>query len=308
MTATLTTAPAPPSSNALPGPSQPTDDRPRSYGPVRARIGILLVAYLVVGATACGIFDRVEPALILAPVLPGLGALVFAARTGTFRVLSSLSATVLTGVIAVLVAGGEASDIVDAFTAGFQGLLSTEWPSPHRPELIGTVALAIAAATALSSELATRRRFHLLPLAPLLMTYAGALALSAPLGVNWLSLIALCLLSTVFATIRNEGSLRDRLVTAPRRTQVGPALDDRRRGRCPPHAAADAEQPGRPAARRPTRAVSDASRSDRGDTGAARSRSSGRSARRHPATTSPFRCVGVPQRSTTTTATAGPRT
>jgi len=231
-----TTAPTAPSTTTPPAPPMPPSTAPpadapqpparlrRSLGPTRARLGILFLAYLVVGATACGIFDRVEPALILAPVLPASGALAFAARTGAFRVLSSLAAVVVTGILAVVAAGGGASDVADAFTAGFQGLLSTEWPSPDRPDLIGTVALVIATATAVSSELARRRRFHLLPLVPLLVTYVAVVALSAPLGVNWLSLVALCLLCTVFAMFRNEGGLRDRLVLLSGERRLIPLL------------------------------------------------------------------------------------
>lgn len=225
------TPPAPPvSRDTASRPVPPTDaprpaaGLPRSLGPARARVGVLFVAYLVVGATACGIFDRFVPSMVLAPMLPTIGALAFAPRSGLFRVTSAIAAVVMTGVIAVIGAGGGASDVVDAFTSGFQGLLSTEWPSPDRPDLIGTVAIVLATGTAVSAELATRRRFHLLPLTPLVITYAGALALSAPLGVNWLSLIALCLLATVFATIRNEGSLRDRFVTLRGERRLIPLL------------------------------------------------------------------------------------
>jgi hypothetical protein len=65
---------------------------------------------------------------------------------------------------------------------------------------------------ALSAELATRRRFHLLPLLPMIVTYVGVVALSAPLGTQWWWLALLAAVSTLFALLRNDGTLHDRVV------------------------------------------------------------------------------------------------
>ncbi len=102
--------------------------------------------------------------------------------------------------------------MIDAFTSGIQGLLSTDWPSPERADLIGTVVAVIATATAISDELAARRRFHLLPLLPLVSCYLAAVALSAPRGVTWSWLIALGAVATLFSMLRNDGTLDDRMV------------------------------------------------------------------------------------------------
>ncbi|MGB0114672.1 MAG: transglutaminaseTgpA domain-containing protein, partial [Ilumatobacteraceae bacterium] len=224
MSATITTAPtaspapapAPSSPASAPGGSDHTataDERqPPTTALVRMRVLLLLSAFLVVSSTACGIFDRVEIAIVLAPVLPAAGAIVTARRPGAQRLPVAAVLVVATGTIATIASGGGLSDVLDAFTSGFQGLLSTEWPSPDRPDLIGSVSVFLAVAMAASAELATRPRFHLLPLAPLLVAYSCVVALSAPLGVTWTTLVALALSCIVFALFRNEGGLHDRLV------------------------------------------------------------------------------------------------
>lgn len=188
------------------------------------RVAILFATFVVVGATACGIFDRLEWVLVLAPTLPALSTLVFIRRGAGARVVAALTSTAATCALATVIVGGSPADVADALTSGFQGLLSTEWPSPRRADLIGTVALAIAAATALSTALATRRRFHLLPLVPLYATYLAALALSAPRGVRWPSVICLGVLSITFALLRNEGALRDRFVLLRGELRLAPLL------------------------------------------------------------------------------------
>ncbi len=115
-------------------------------------------------------------------------------------------------VVVVTVADGSVGDVVRAFTSGPQGLLSTDWPSPDRPDLLGTVAAALATLCAISAEIAARRRFHLLGLLPLLLAYLAVVALSAPLGVTWSWLIGLAAVSIVFALLRNDGTFSDRMV------------------------------------------------------------------------------------------------
>ena len=44
------------------------------------------------------------------------------------------------------------TSVTDAFTAGIQGLLSTDWPSPNRADLVGAVVAVAATATAISAR------------------------------------------------------------------------------------------------------------------------------------------------------------
>lgn len=183
-----------------------------STGLSRVRIGVLFIAYTISGTAAGAIFDSLEWSLLIAPLAPTIAALVLATRAFPLRLLSAGASIVASVAIAVWLTNGSASDVVDAFTAGPQRLLSTDWPSPARPDLIGTVAATLAIATALSAELATRRRWHLLPLLPLFVTYVAIVAMSAPAGVNLVWPLALAATSAIFATLRNEGSLGERLM------------------------------------------------------------------------------------------------
>ncbi len=173
---------------------------------------VLLVGYVTVGAAASGIFDQFEWALLVAPVVPTIAAIALVGRRGAVRATGAAAAIIGSVVIAVVANSGGTSDMVDAFTSGVQGLLSTDWPSPDLADLIGTVAAVIATATAISDELAARRRFHLLPLLPLLLCYLATVALSSPRGITWSWLILLGVVAASFAMLRNDGTLHDRLV------------------------------------------------------------------------------------------------
>ena len=208
---------APPVSAARPATDRPAardlgGSEVTAKGLARVRITILLIGYLIVGAAAGGIFDHFEWALIGAPVLPTVAALLLVGRSGPIRALGAGTAIVMSVVVAVILGGGGAGDIIDAFTSGIQGLLSTDWPSPTRAYLIGAVVAVAATSTAVSDALAIRRRSHLLPLLPLLLCYLGVIALSSPQGVVWRWLILLGVVAAVFAMFRNDGTLHDRMV------------------------------------------------------------------------------------------------
>ena len=197
------------------GMTEPVDSVDPAIGArslVRLRIVVLLVGYATVGAAASGIFDRFEWALLVAPVAPTIAVVTLVGRHGAVRAVGAAAAIIGSVAIAVVANSGGTSDILDAFTSGVQGLLSTDWPSPDLAELIGTVVAVIATATAISDELAARRRFHLLPLLPLLLCYLGTVALSSPRGITWSWLILLGAVAASFAMLRNDGTLHDRLV------------------------------------------------------------------------------------------------
>lgn len=188
----------------------PTPRRP-SAGIGRLRITAIAVAVAVVGAASGGIFDSAEWTLVTAPVLPVVVAMVVVTRRATIRIAGAVVSTVAAVAATVGFEAGSPGDVADAFTSGVQGLLSTEWPSPLRPDLLGTVVAATATAGALGAELAGRRRYHLMPLLPVLAVYLGAVALSAPSGVDWAPLAGLATIFTVFATLRHDGTVAERL-------------------------------------------------------------------------------------------------
>jgi protein-glutamine gamma-glutamyltransferase len=191
-----------------------TADRPTEDldpGLARARIAASAVGFMAVGVAAGGIFDRFEWTLVAAPAITALAAMVLVGRRPVVRLVGAAIAVVLAVVLAVVVAGGTAADVGRAFRSGVQGLLSTDWPSPSRADLIGTVAAALAAGSAVGAELAGRRRFHLAPLVALLSVYVAVIALSAPLGIRWRWLGVVVAVSVTLALLRNSGSLRDRL-------------------------------------------------------------------------------------------------
>jgi hypothetical protein len=179
---------------------------------VRVRIVTVAVGFALLGAASGDIFDRFEWTLVVAPLPAAAVALALVGRPAHWRLAGAAAAVLLAVAGTVTAAGGSAGDVVDAFTSGIQGLLSTEWPSPAQPDLLGTVAAALAVACALSSEIAGRRRFHLLGLLPLLLAYLAVVALSAPLGVTWSWLVGLAVVSIVFALLRNDGTLADRML------------------------------------------------------------------------------------------------
>jgi Transglutaminase-like superfamily/TgpA N-terminal domain len=176
----------------------------------RVRIGVLAVAYAVVGVAAGGIFDRVDWGLVAAPCIPLALIAAVAPRRPGVRVLAALFGVAIATAIAVALAGGGVDDLVDAWTVGTRRLLSTEWPSPRRADLVGVVAVGLCATAAASGVLTTWQRWHLLPLAPTIVAYVTVVGLSSPLGVRPYVLAVLGAAAVVFATLRNDGSLRDR--------------------------------------------------------------------------------------------------
>jgi len=177
---------------------------------LRIRIVIVGVAMMVVAAAAGGVFDRQSWSLAIAVGLPTLISIVVRSRRTPVRLILSSAGVAASLFLVVYAEGGRASDAADAVTSGAQRLLTTEWPSPDRPELIGVVALLLAVSTALAGELAGRRRIHLAAWMPVIVAFVTVLALSAPLGerLRWLIPLTLCL--AVFATLRPDGDLSER--------------------------------------------------------------------------------------------------
>jgi len=179
---------------------------------VQVRIAVTAVGFVIVGAAAGDIFDRTQWTLMVAALLPAVVAAALVSRSVLARAAGAIAALLLAVVVTVTVAGGSAHDVVRAFSSGIQRMLSTEWPSPARADLLGTVAAVLATTCAVSAEIAARRRFHLLGLLPLLAAYLAVVALSSPLGVRWPWLVGIAAVSIAFALLRNDGTLGERLV------------------------------------------------------------------------------------------------
>ena len=180
-------------------------------GLTRLRLAVLAAVFVVLGASAGGIFDRFIWVLAVVPVVPiGLVALT-AARGGMLRFGAAIVGILVATGLAVVVVGGNAGDIVAAFNSGVRRLLSTEWPSPYRPPLVGVVAAGLAVGASLSALITCAKRWNLLPLVPVALTYLAVIALSAPLGLRPWALLAVSILSVAFAALHDDGrGLHDR--------------------------------------------------------------------------------------------------
>jgi hypothetical protein len=113
---------------------------------------------------------------------------------------------------AVWIDGGRVpADVVDAIVDGPRRILSTEWPSPIRPELTGTVTALIAIASVLATILLSKVRWHLLPLAPPFIAFVVICALSSAKGSAVVWLVPLTPLALLFAVLRPGGSSAERI-------------------------------------------------------------------------------------------------
>jgi hypothetical protein len=168
------------------------------------RLRVVLVAAMmaVLAVVAGNIFDQQIWWLLIAVALPALVTIVVSNFVGVVRFTSALLSIGASVTIIVFAVGGQASDVVDALTAGTQRLLSTDWPSPDRPDLIGTVGLLLAVPTAVAADLAGRRDWHLLALTPIVASGVLVTALGAPSGAQMVWLIPVGLLTAIFATLR----------------------------------------------------------------------------------------------------------
>lgn len=171
-----------------------------------ARIRILLVGFVafVVAVAAGDIFDTAVPEVLPAAVLPVVVAFVLANRRFAVRAIAAIATVIVALGATVALAGGTPGDALDAVTSGLQRTLSTDWPSPDRPDLVGMVGAAIATATAVAAELAGRRRWHLLPLVPLVVVHVAVVALSAPIGVRLRWVLPIGIAAIVLATLRPD--------------------------------------------------------------------------------------------------------
>jgi len=168
------------------------------------RFRLLLVAVMMcVVATAAGnIFDERVWSFLLVPVIVTAGAWIVFGRNWAGRLGTGLATIVAGSSYVVFVSGGTISDLFASFGAGAQRVLSTEWPSPDRPDLLGTIAVMLGIATLAAAELTRRERFHLSPLLPILLAQVIVIGLSAPNGAALWAVLSLGVLAMCFALTR----------------------------------------------------------------------------------------------------------
>jgi hypothetical protein len=155
---------------------------PADLGLARARIVCLGAIGGVLALAASGVFDHRLWSFLIAPAVPTAVALVTCGRSAVLRLIGAIASILVAVGAVVAIAGGSVDDFSEAFSSGAQRLISTEWPSPARPDMLGTAALTLALTTAIAAELARHRRWHTIPLVPLIVEYVAIIATSAPGG------------------------------------------------------------------------------------------------------------------------------
>lgn len=180
----------------------------------RVRIALLTAMAAVLALAAGQIFDELRPELLVGALVPGVAVMAATGRRWAIQVavagVSILSATALAVALSGWTSGGDAgggggasatggtggtdmwSDVRAAIVSGPRRVLSTDWPSPIRPDLIGAIAALVAICTAVGALLAARQRWHLFPLVPMAVLLGAIAAAGAPAGplLTWLAPLA----------------------------------------------------------------------------------------------------------------------
>ena len=201
--------------------SGPSGGTPRL---VRARIAVLTAIVALLAVAAGEIFGAVQWSLVVPAVVPGLVAIATMRVGWPWRAAALVAAAVGGVAFVVWDADGSPGDVLTGFGAGVQRLLSTEWPSPTRPDLLATVAAALAVTAVAGAALARSVRWHLAPLLPPLLCWVGITALSAPAGPQLQWLLPLGVLAMALATLRPGARLVERWAVLRGERQLAPIL------------------------------------------------------------------------------------
>jgi transglutaminase-like putative cysteine protease len=181
-------------------------------GLIRLRVAVLASIMVLLALAAGRIFDSVQATLVLGAVVPAVLLFTVLSRRWYVQLPVALVAVVAAVVAAVWIDGGRVPvDAVDAIARGPRRILSTEWPSPIRPDLTGAVTALLAVTSALATVLASKLRWHLLPLAPPLVAFVVVCALSAAKGSAIVWLVPLAPIAVLFTVLRPGGPSAERL-------------------------------------------------------------------------------------------------
>lgn len=155
------------------------------------RIAAVAVLAIAVALFAGRVFGGVLPSL----VVPALVPIAVLTAVGVARdrhpdgwlgsrwmlgLLAGLAVVVSMAVVAWIAGGHPVGDTVEALTSGPRRILTGEWPSPRRPDLIAMIGGIIAVAAGAACLLAMGSRFRAAPVAPLALVAVGVVAMSAP--------------------------------------------------------------------------------------------------------------------------------
>ncbi len=144
------------------------------------RIGLTIVLGGLLAVTAGGAFDELQWPLFAPLLVIGPAALLVSSRRPVIRLPVEVLAVLVGVACAVVLADGAYGDVRRALVQGPRQLLTTEWPSPAVPSVVGAVALLLGTTTAIAADLAGRSRLHLAPLAVFAVGWTAALAIGAP--------------------------------------------------------------------------------------------------------------------------------
>lgn len=159
----------------------------------RFRLASTAALGVFLALVASNAFDSVQWPLLLPVGIATVGAVLVVRRRVIVRLVVGLVAVAGGVVSATLAAGGSTDDAGSALVRGPRQLLTTEWPSPTVPSVVGAVALLVGATVAIALDLAGRERLHLAPLAALAIGWTAALAIGAPVRPPiWIFVAAAC--------------------------------------------------------------------------------------------------------------------
>ena len=169
---------------------------------IRLRLVLLAAMGLTLALIAGRIFGATQPSLFVVPAVAVAFAAPAANRSFRTRALAALASVACAVIAAVLIADGRVRDAGAGILDGPKQLLSTEWPSPVTPTLIGTVALLIAVATAWAMATVSREGSHLTPLGGIVTGLTACIAFAAPTRPPTWQLAMLGLLAVLFGLSR----------------------------------------------------------------------------------------------------------
>jgi len=191
-----------------------------------ARLVIIGAFGVLLALLAGGIFDDQRPELLVVAVIVTGVAAVAAGRSSQrrwpMRLAAAAGAVSLSTFVVVSLAGGALDDVPGTFSSGPAQLLSTDWPSPTQPVLIGTVALGLGLLLAVAADLCRWSTLHLAPLAPIAVACALVVALSAPAGRRLVWFVPVLVLTVVFMAFPAQSSVRDRWTVLAGETRLVP--------------------------------------------------------------------------------------
>jgi len=185
------------------------------------RVGLAVILGALLAVIAGGAFDEVLWPLFAPLLLVGPAVMLVTGRRIVVRVAVEAVAVLAGVALAVVLAGGTFGDVTDAVVQGPRQLLTTEWPSPAVPTVVGAVALLLGATTAIAADLAGRSRLHLAPLAVFAVGWVAALAIGAPVQPPAWVMVVGGLTALALALVRFDGQTADvRLIRTDRTVVV----------------------------------------------------------------------------------------